>query len=134
MEAGKLIEKAKSVIRVRKNGDFTIGDVGAALVTDKGNVYVGVCIDTSSSMGFCAEHNAIGSMVTASESRISRIVAVVEHKGEYFVIPPCGRCREFMYQIDNANIDTEVILAPNKSVPLKELLPRYGWDVTKLGN
>jgi|SRR3989344_4996257 len=132
MDANQLISQAKSVIRIRENGDFTIGDVGCALLTDKGNVYLGVCIDTSSSMGFCAEHNAIGSMVTAGESRINKIVAVVEHEGGFYVLPPCGRCREFMYQIDNNNIDTEVILAADKSVLLKELLPSYGWSVSRL--
>ena len=41
------------------------GSVAAALLTDQGNVYRGVCIDTPCSMGFCAEHAAIAAMVTA---------------------------------------------------------------------
>ncbi len=56
----ELIQKAVSVIKSKKVKGFLIGDVGCALLTDKGNLYLGVCIDTSSSMGFCAEHNAIG--------------------------------------------------------------------------
>jgi cytidine deaminase len=125
MDTKELIEKAKSVIRIRKNGDYIIGDVGCALVTDKGNVYLGVCIDTMSSMGFCAEHNAIGSMVTAGESRINKVVAIAYKDGEHYVLAPCGRCREFMYQIDRNNLDTEVVLAPEKSVRLEDLLPNH---------
>ena len=132
MDTEKLIEQAKSVIRARKNGDFTIGDVGCALITDKSNVYLGVCIDTSSSMGFCAEHNAIGSMVTAGETRIKKIVAVWKDKKKgVFVMHPCGRCREFMRQIDKRNMEAEVILGKNRVAKLKDLLP-YKDDFSKV--
>jgi cytidine deaminase len=118
-----LIQKAMSVVKSRKNGDFTIGDVGCALLSDGGNIYLGVCIDVACGMGFCAEHNAIGSMVTGGESKIKKIVAVL---GDGKVIPPCGRCREFMRQIDQANMETEVILDAEKVVKLSELIP-YPW-------
>jgi cytidine deaminase len=121
----ELIEKAKSVIRPRKiSGDFLVGDVGCALLTDQGNVYLGVCIDTGSGMGFCAEHSAIAAMVTAGEHRIQKIVSVWQ-SGK--VIPPCGRCREFMRQIHQDNLNTEVIIAKDKVVLLRELLPYHDW-------
>ena len=121
----ELIEKAKSVIKPRKiKHGFTVGDVGCALITDKCNVYVGVCIDTASGMGFCAEHSAIAAMVTHGEQKIKKIVAVVE---DGTPIPPCGRCREFMHQIHEDNLEAEVIIWKNKSVRLKELLP-FTWD------
>ena len=37
----------------------TAGTVAAAFLTDKGNVYTGVCIDVPAGMGFCAEHSAV---------------------------------------------------------------------------
>jgi cytidine deaminase len=121
----ELIEKAKSVIKPRKiKHGFTVGDVGCALITVKGNVYLGVCIDTASGMGFCAEHSAIAAMITQGEHVIKKIVAVVE---DGTPIPPCGRCREFMRQIHEENSETEVIIGKNKSVKLKELLP-FSWD------
>ncbi len=121
----ELIEKAKSVVKPRKiKHGFTVGDVGCALITDKGNVYLGVCIDTASGMGFCAEHSAIGAMVTHGEHKIKKIVAVVE---DGTPIPPCGRCREFMHQIHEDNLEAEVIIGKNKPVRLKELLP-FTWD------
>jgi cytidine deaminase len=46
--------------------------VGCALVTDKNNLYLGVCIDTGSSIGFCAEHSAIAAMVTTGEYKIKK--------------------------------------------------------------
>lgn len=60
----KLIQLATSIINSKKLGDNTAGDVGCALLTQKGKVYLGVSIDTISGMGYCAKQNAIGSMVT----------------------------------------------------------------------
>jgi cytidine deaminase len=118
----QLIEKAKSVLHPRKlSNDNTAGDVACALLSSAGNIYLGVCIDIGSGIGFCAEHSAIAAMITAGESRIAKIVAVW---GDGVILPPCGRCREFMYQIDSTNyLNTEVILGENSAVKLKELLP-----------
>src|SRR5262245_8606147 len=103
----------------------SFGTVGATLVTDQGNVYDGVCIDTSGSMGFCAEHAAIAAMVTAGEYHVARIVAVWrdERDGRLYVLPPCGRCREFMRQIDEGNLETDVVLGKDTVRKLKDLLP-----------
>jgi cytidine deaminase len=125
MTHDELIKKAASVINARKNGSYTLGDVGAALVTASGKVHVGVCIDARSSIGFCAEHAAIASMVTAGESKIATIVATwKDDKGLLYVLPPCGRCRELIFQMDEANLETEVILGRNEFVKLSTLLPR----------
>jgi cytidine deaminase len=124
----ELIDKAISVINTKKTGEYTTGNVGAALITGKGNIYCGVCIDVGSGMGFCAEHNAIGAMVTAGEYSISKIAAVwKDDKNNSYILSPCGRCREFMLQIDKDNLEAEVILEENKTVKLRDLLPDYNW-------
>ena len=124
----ELIDKAASVVNSKKIGEYTVGNVGCALISDKGHLYTGVCIDVGSSMGFCAEHNAIGSMVTNGEYKIKKIVGVwINDKREVYVLSPCGRCREFMYQIDKGNLETEVVLSKDKSVKLSELLPYQDW-------
>jgi cytidine deaminase len=68
-------------------------------------------------------------MVTSGEYRITKIVAVWRDNGngKLYVLPPCGRCREFIRQIDEANLETEVILAKDKTVKLKDLLPYHEW-------
>jgi cytidine deaminase len=120
----ELIKIAASVVKTKKMGDNISGDVGCALLSEKGNIYTGVCIDTTSGMGFCAEHSAIAAMVTAQEYYIKKIVAVWKDKSsELYVLHPCGRCREFMRQTNKKNMDAEVILAKDKVVKLKELLP-----------
>lgn len=128
----KLIELAASVVKEKRIGDFTSGDVGCALLSANGNVYLGVCIDTMSSMGFCAEHNAIGNMITAGEYGIRKIVAVWKDKNkDVFILHPCGRCREFMRQVDKGNMETDVILGKESIVKLKKLLP-YQDDFSKV--
>lgn len=130
MSNDELIAHAATLLHPRHTVDGRLmGDVAATLVTDAGTVYSGVCIDTGSGTGFCAEHAAIAAMVTAGEYRIARIVAVWrdERDGSLSVLPPCGRCREFMRQIDEANLEAEVVLNRETALALKELLPFHAW-------
>jgi cytidine deaminase len=74
-----------------------------------------------SGIGFCAEHSAVAALVTAGESRVAKIVAVW---GEDTILPPCGRCRELLYELDPYNYEnTDVVLGESQVVKLKELLP-----------
>ena len=121
----ELISKAAELIHPHRDGDHLMGDVGCALVSEKGDLYLGVCLDIGTG-SYCAEPNAIGSMVTAGEYRIQKIVAVwKDEHGALYVIPPCGHCRQYMLQVDPANISTQVILGRDKVVKLAELLPYH---------
>jgi len=123
-----LIASAAAVLNPHIAGHRLFGDVGCTLETAAGRRYSGVCIDTASGTGFCAEHAAIAAMVTAGEYQIAKIVAVWrDANGQLYVLPPCGRCREFIRQIDPANIDTEVIVARDRSRKLRDLLPLNEW-------
>jgi cytidine deaminase len=126
MTNDELIQRAQAVVSPRQIAHgFTVGDVGCALLTGKGNLHLGVCIDAGGGIGFCAEHSAIASMITYGEQSIARIVAVLS---DGTVIPPCGRCREFMHQIDANNLEhTEVLLGRDRVVLLRDLLP-HPWD------
>lgn len=117
----QLIQQAKAAAKLHRTSDkVKIGEVGCALITDKGNIYRGVSIHASCGIGFCAEHSAIASMVLKREYKIKKIVAVC---GDGTILPPCGRCREFMYQIDKRNYEAEIMLGKNRTVKLKALLP-----------
>jgi cytidine deaminase len=123
-----LIASAQAVLHPHTVDGRLFGDVAATLVTQAGNHYCGVCIDTGSGTGFCAEHAAIAAMVTPREYMIARIVAVWrDDEGVLHVVPPCGRCREFIRQIDPANLDTDVVLSQTNSATIRELLPHSGW-------
>ena len=117
----ELYNKAKSVVNPRRLSEHAeAGGVGAAILSASGNVYTGVCIDTGSSMGFCAEHAAAGAMVTAGENQVLKMVAV---GWDGTIMPPCGRCREFISQLHAKNMEAEVLVAEGVVVKLYELLP-----------
>lgn len=128
MNDGDLIASAAGHLNPRRLGDRLSGDVASTLVTDRGNAYHGVCIDTPCGTGFCAEHSAVAAMVTGGEERIAAIVAVWrDDDGALFVLPPCGRCREFIRQLRPENLGTRVVLGRDRAVPLRELLPAHEW-------
>ena len=119
----ELIEKARSLTgEFQLSQEWTVaGAVGAALRTDKGHIYTGICVELLCGIGFCAEHAAVASMLEKRETRIEMIVAVSSRD----ILPPCGRCREMLIQVDAANADTKVIVGKDQWVPLSELLPHH---------
>ena len=52
--------------------------------------------------------------------RANRIVAVGP---DGKVMPPCGRCRELIFQVDESNMDTLVVVGESEVVKLAALLP-----------
>ena len=100
------------------------GGVAAAILTKGGNIYVGVCIDTASTLGMCAERNAIANMITNGESQIDKVVAVMPN-GK--VGSPCGACREYMMQLDKDSGEIEILLdlETEKTVKLRDLIPDW---------
>ena len=124
----KLYDEAVKVQNDRTVSPFIeAGGVAAAILTKQGNIYVGVCIDTASTLGMCAERNAIANMITNGESQIDKVVAVMEDGS---VGSPCGACREYMMQLDKNSGDIEILLdlETEKTVKLKELIPDWWGD------
>lgn len=124
MTFDQLYQQAKSVVNPKTLTDYVeAGGVGAALLSESGTVYTGVCIDTACSMGFCAEHAAAAAMITAGENRVIKMIAVGWDGG---IMPPCGRCREFISQLHADNLQTEVKVTDDTVVTLQDLLP-FDW-------
>ncbi len=120
-----LYEKAEEVQNDRTVSPFVeAGGVAAALLTENGNIYVGVCIDTCSGLGMCAERNAVANMLTHGESKIKRLVAVMP---DGRVGSPCGACRELLMQLDKESREIEILvnLDTGEAVKLGDLVP--GW-------
>lgn len=74
----KLYEAARAVRRERKISDYVeAGCVSAAVLSEQGNIYTGVCIDTCSTLGICAERNALFNMITNGEDRLSKVLCIM---------------------------------------------------------
>lgn len=126
----KLYHAAVQVQRPRMISPFIeAGGVAAAILTKAGNIYVGVCIDTASTLGMCAERNAIANMITNGESQIDKIVAVMP---DGTVGSPCGACREYMMQLDKGSGEIEILLDldSKKTARLKALIPDW-WGINR---
>lgn len=121
----ELIQMAKSLVGAKDIRGGTVKEVGSVLVSGKGKLFLGVNLDLSCGIGFCAEHTAISQMITQTDETHIRTIVAAKEDG---VIPPCGRCRELMNIIDARNMDTEVIISETKKVTLRALLP-FAWKV-----
>src|SRR5258708_37066110 len=102
----QLIAAATGVVgEFRTKGCVTAGGVAAAVLSDTGEVFTGVCIDAACGIGFCAEHAASADMLKKRQSKIVACVAVGKN-GE--PVPPCGRWREFRYQLSAENLSARI--------------------------
>lgn len=117
----ELYSIAKSVAIPRNISEqMSAGSVGCAILTKNGNIYTGVCIDTECSLGMCAERNALSTMITNGECDVDTIIAVNKN-GK--VLPPCGACREFMWQLNNSKNIKVVVDNEGTIVSLEKLMP-----------
>ena len=122
----KLYAAAKEKQNGRKISDYVdAGGVSAAIESESGRIYVGVCVDTACTLGICAERNAIFSMLTDGENEIRRVLAIMPN-GKTGA--PCGACRELMVQLmPNTYRDIEIMLdyESGQTVTLGELTPEW---------
>ena len=122
----KLYDAAKAVQNQRKISDYVeAGGVAAAIQSESGRIYTGVCVDTACTLGICAERNAIFQMLTNGEHRITRVLAVMPN-GKTGA--PCGACRELMVQLDPQRYrDIQIMLdyEREKITTLGELTPEW---------
>ena len=127
----KLYIAARKVQNERKLSPLIeAGSVSAAVLSSKGNIYTGVCIDTACSLGMCAERNAIANMITNGESKIIKMVAVMPDGNAGM---PCGACREFMMQLDKTAGETKILCnyETKKVIRLKSLTPEW-WSTDQM--
>ncbi len=117
---------AKAVQNGRKISDYIdAGGVAAAVLSASGKIYTGVCIDTCSTLGICAERNALFNMITNGESIIKKVLAIMP---DGKLGAPCGACREFMVQLMPDNYkEIEILLdyETEKIISLGELTPHW---------
>lgn len=122
----ELYMAAKSVQNGRQiSGYVEAGGVAAAVLSESGKIYTGVCIDTCSTLGICAERNAIFNMITNGENRIKKVIAVMP---DGKTGAPCGACRELMVQLmpeDYRDVEIMLDYEAGKVITLGELTPEW---------
>ena len=122
----RLYEAAKAVLKPRTISAYvTAGEVSAAVMSSSGKIYTGVCIDTCSTLGICAERNAIFNMITNGEQEIRKVLCIPPVRGKG---APCGACRELMVQLmpdQYKSIEIMLDYESEKIMTLGELTPEW---------
>lgn len=122
----EMYRAARSVQNDRRISDYVeAGCVAAAVRSAGGTIYTGVCIDTCSTLGICAERNAIFNMITNGEHEIEKVLAVMPNGRTG---APCGACRELMVQLmpdSYQGIEIMLDYENGKIVSLGQLTPQW---------
>lgn len=119
-QAAKAVQKGRSISKY-----VEAGGVAAAIRAKSGRIYTGVCIDTCSTLGICAERNAIFHMITEGEQEIDQVLAIMP---DGRTGAPCGACRELMVQLmPDSYQEIRIMLDITKEevITLGELTPAW---------
>lgn len=107
---------AAEAVRERAYAPYSKFSVGAAILADDGNVYVGCNIENAAyPVGNCAEASAIAAMIAGGGRRIRRIY--VTGPGDV-PVTPCGGCRQRIREF--ADPDVVVISHGVDGAPLEQ--------------
>ena len=121
-----LYDAALAVRKNRRISEYVeAGGVAAAIQSESNRIYTGVCVDTCSTLGICAERNAIFNMLTNGENKILRVLAVMP---DGKTGAPCGACRELMVQLmpeSYQNIEIMLDYEYGKIITLGDLTPHW---------
>ena len=122
----EMYDAAKAVLSARKISEYvTCGEVAAAILSKSGKIYTGVYVDTCSTLGICAERNAIFNMITNGESEIDKVLAIMPDGS---CGAPCGACRELMVQMmagKHREIEIMLDYHTGKTITLGEITPEW---------
>lgn len=96
-----LIQTALEV-RSKAYAPYSNFKVGASILTESGDLYVGCNVENSSyGLSICAERHAIGTMVADGNTKIAKIVVAASP-----LASPCGACRQFIVEFGT---DIEIV-------------------------
>ena len=118
----ELVETARKA-KEKAYAPYSGFKVGAAVLTENGNVYTGVNIENASyGATNCAERTAIFKAVSEGETRIKKVAVIGDSES---IVHPCGMCRQVMAEFADGNMR---IICSNKYgnykvFSLDEMLP-----------
>ena len=96
-ERSQLVEAAGQAVSLAY-APYSKFRVGAAVLTEKGNIFTGVNVENASfGLTVCAERAAIFTAVAQEgpEMRVRALAVVGEQPGP---CPPCGACRQVIFE------------------------------------
>jgi cytidine deaminase len=124
MDGHALIEEAVREARAamdRAYAPYSGFAVGAAVIAN-GRIFTGQNIENASyPVSVCAERNAVGRMIDAGERRIDAVAVVTAAESP---TPPCGACRQVLWEFGRESIVVaETTGGERLTWALEDLLP-----------
>lgn len=120
------IELAKKA-RLNACSPYSNYQVGAALRTKSGKIYLGCNIENHGIQSICAERTAFVKALSDGEREFESITVVGANKGEEpsEKCTPCGYCRQFMSEFVDDNFKVCVVDKDNnvEKLTMNDLLP-----------
>lgn len=109
--------------RERAHAPFSKFRVGAALEDESGRVFTGCNIENATyGLTMCAERVAVFKAISEGISKITRVVVVADTD---VLTPPCGACRQILWEF---GAGAELVLANlagrRERLTLLEIFPR----------
>tara|TARA_B100000941_G_C28258808_1_gene425452 strand:+ start:58 stop:447 length:390 start_codon:yes stop_codon:yes gene_type:complete len=100
----KLADLAKEIAK-KAHAPYSNFRVGAALITDSGNIYTGCNIENASYPAtICAEDVAVFKAISEGESKINTLaVACIDAESDTAIFP-CGISRQRMSEFNTENV------------------------------
>jgi cytidine deaminase len=118
--------KAAAAVSREAHAPYSKFQVGAALLTDKGEIITGCNVENASyGLTICAERNAIFHAVATGRRKFTAVAVVASGEQMPF---PCGACRQVLAEFCGPR--TTVLIAPRAKLgafdqsTLGELLPK----------
>jgi len=93
-------------VRERAYAPYSGFHVGAAVTTASGRIFFGCNVETAHFKSVCAEASAISAMVAAGERSIARVHVVASGDRP---CPPCGDCRQRLFEFGDARTDVALV-------------------------
>ena len=121
----KLIDAATTA-RERAYAPYSNFQVGAAVEGESGDIYIGCNVESASyGLTLCAERVALVKGISEGRTRFTAVAVVADTER---LTPPCGACRQLLWEFAP---DATVTLANLKGLTaqftMRELLP-HGFD------
>ena len=103
--------------------------VGAALLANDGNIYLGCNVENASyGLTICAERAAVSAAIQAIKTdRDSLIRAIYIVNNKLPAIPPCGACRQVMFEFGKGGVVYFDGKKGLKTIEIAQLLPEAFW-------
>ncbi|CDQ19539.1 cytidine deaminase [Halobacillus karajensis] len=122
MEMKQLINEAKQ-IRDKAYTPYSKFPVGAALLTENGDLYTGCNIENAAyPVTCCAERVAIFKAIADGHYKFKNLAVVADTKRP---VPPCGSCRQVMSEFFDSDVEiyTTNLHGDTKTFTMEEILP-----------